>query len=83
MYIAILHLMRENTLYVSALPVRMLIPTTELGRFDSMVMPFELEAYDILKSRSCKWKNILHFSSVDIANRHNTLCRCHKSNNKI
>ena len=33
---------------------RMLIPTTELGRFDSMVMPFELEAYDILKSRSCK-----------------------------
>ncbi|KAK2824321.1 hypothetical protein Q5P01_021496 [Channa striata] len=32
--------------------IRMLIPTTELGRFDSMVMPFELEAYDILKSRS-------------------------------
>ncbi|KAF7220026.1 tyrosine-protein phosphatase non-receptor type 13-like [Nothobranchius furzeri] len=32
--------------------IRMLIPTTELGRFDSMVMPYELEAYDILKSRS-------------------------------
>ncbi|TNN54763.1 PDZ domain-containing protein 7 [Liparis tanakae] len=32
--------------------IRMLIPTTELGPFDSMVMPFELEAYDILKSRS-------------------------------
>ncbi|XP_039640570.1 PDZ domain-containing protein 7a isoform X3 [Perca fluviatilis] len=32
--------------------IRMLIPTTELGRFDSMVMPFELEAYDVLKSRS-------------------------------
>jgi hypothetical protein len=32
----------------------MLIPPTELGRFDSIVMPFELEAYDILKSRSCK-----------------------------
>lgn len=36
----------------------MLIPTTELGRFDCMVMPFELEAYDILKSRSCKQKLI-------------------------
>ncbi|KAM7408690.1 hypothetical protein PAMA_002423 [Pampus argenteus] len=34
--------------------IRMLIPTTELGRFDSMVMPFELEAYDILKSRSVR-----------------------------
>lgn len=33
---------------------RMLIPTTELGQFDSMVMPFELEAYDVLKSRSGK-----------------------------
>ncbi|KAF0027501.1 hypothetical protein F2P81_020242 [Scophthalmus maximus] len=32
--------------------IRMLIPMTELGRFDSMVLPFELEAYDILKSRS-------------------------------
>ncbi|KAF3708211.1 PDZ domain-containing protein 7 [Channa argus] len=32
--------------------IRMLIPTKELGRFDSMVMPFELEAYVILKSRS-------------------------------
>ncbi|XP_076599641.1 PDZ domain-containing protein 7a [Chaetodon auriga] len=34
--------------------IRMLIPTAELGRFDSMVMPFELEAYDILKSRSVR-----------------------------
>nr|XP_054606098.1 PDZ domain-containing protein 7a [Nothobranchius furzeri] len=34
--------------------IRMLIPTTELGRFDSMVMPYELEAYDILKSRSLR-----------------------------
>lgn len=42
----------------SAISSRMLIPTTELGRFDSMVMPFELEAYDILKSRSCKQKLI-------------------------
>ncbi|MEQ2158768.1 hypothetical protein GOODEAATRI_015813, partial [Goodea atripinnis] len=32
--------------------IRMLIPTAALGRFDSLVMPFELEAYDILKSRS-------------------------------
>nr|XP_015203174.1 PREDICTED: PDZ domain-containing protein 7 [Lepisosteus oculatus] len=32
--------------------IRTLIPPTDLGRFDSMVMPFELEAYDILKSRS-------------------------------
>lgn len=36
---------------------RMLIPPTELGRFDSMVMPFELEAYNILKSRSSKQRN--------------------------
>ncbi|XP_056147422.1 LOW QUALITY PROTEIN: PDZ domain-containing protein 7-like [Lampris incognitus] len=34
--------------------IRMLIPVAELGRFDSMVMPFELEAYDILKSRSVR-----------------------------
>ncbi|XP_054456654.1 PDZ domain-containing protein 7-like [Anoplopoma fimbria] len=34
--------------------IRMLIPTTELGQFDSMVMPFELEAYEILKSRSVR-----------------------------
>ncbi|XP_070697683.1 PDZ domain-containing protein 7a [Pempheris klunzingeri] len=34
--------------------IRMLIPTTELGRFDSLVMPYELEAYDILKSRSVR-----------------------------
>ncbi|XP_037321166.2 PDZ domain-containing protein 7a [Pungitius pungitius] len=34
--------------------IRMLIPTTELGQFDSMVMPFELEAYNILKSRSVR-----------------------------
>ncbi|XP_017576946.1 PDZ domain-containing protein 7a isoform X1 [Pygocentrus nattereri] len=34
--------------------IRMIIPPTDLGRFDSMVMPFELEAYDILKSRSVR-----------------------------
>ncbi|KAJ0067125.1 hypothetical protein NL108_012839, partial [Boleophthalmus pectinirostris] len=34
--------------------IRMLIPTSELSRFDSMVMPFELEAYDVLKSRSLR-----------------------------
>uniref|UniRef100_A0A673BKF2 PDZ domain containing 7a n=1 Tax=Sphaeramia orbicularis TaxID=375764 RepID=A0A673BKF2_9TELE len=34
--------------------IRMLIPTTELARFDSMFMPFELEAYDVLKSRSVR-----------------------------
>uniref|UniRef100_A0A3Q3WWB0 PDZ domain-containing protein 7 n=1 Tax=Mola mola TaxID=94237 RepID=A0A3Q3WWB0_MOLML len=34
--------------------IRMLIPTSELGRFDNMVMPFELEAYEILKSRSVR-----------------------------
>lgn len=33
---------------------RMIIPPTDLGRFDSMVLPFELEAYDILKNRSGK-----------------------------
>ncbi|XP_068597718.1 PDZ domain-containing protein 7-like [Brachionichthys hirsutus] len=31
--------------------IRMLIPTAALGHFDSVVMPFELEAYDILKNR--------------------------------
>ncbi|XP_068183765.1 PDZ domain-containing protein 7a [Antennarius striatus] len=31
--------------------IRMLIPPAELGHFDSMVLPFELEAYDTLKSR--------------------------------
>uniref|UniRef100_A0A4W4G0C8 PDZ domain-containing protein 7 n=1 Tax=Electrophorus electricus TaxID=8005 RepID=A0A4W4G0C8_ELEEL len=34
--------------------IRMIIPSTDLGRFDSMVMPFELEAYDILKNRSVR-----------------------------
>ncbi|XP_033836017.1 PDZ domain-containing protein 7-like [Periophthalmus magnuspinnatus] len=34
--------------------IRMLIPTSELSRFDTMVMPFELEAYDVLKSRSLR-----------------------------
>ncbi|KAJ3610664.1 hypothetical protein NHX12_022756, partial [Muraenolepis orangiensis] len=34
--------------------IRMLIPANERGPFDSMVMPFELEAYDILKSRSVR-----------------------------
>ncbi|KAM3862978.1 PDZ domain-containing protein 7a [Diretmus argenteus] len=32
--------------------IRMLIPATGMGQFDSMVMPFELEAYNILKTRS-------------------------------
>ncbi|KAJ8418092.1 hypothetical protein AAFF_G00138010 [Aldrovandia affinis] len=34
--------------------IRMLIHPTDLGRFDSMVVPFELEAYDVLKSRSVR-----------------------------
>ncbi|XP_058507327.1 PDZ domain-containing protein 7a [Solea solea] len=34
--------------------IRMLIPTTVLAHFDSMVIPFELEAYDTLKSRSMR-----------------------------
>ncbi|KAI1887059.1 hypothetical protein AGOR_G00202130 [Albula goreensis] len=34
--------------------IRMLILPTDLGRFDSMVLPFEQEAYDILKSRSVR-----------------------------
>ncbi|XP_018580594.1 PDZ domain-containing protein 7-like isoform X1 [Scleropages formosus] len=32
--------------------IRILIHPTEMGHFDSMVLPFELEAYEILKSRS-------------------------------
>uniref|UniRef100_A0A3P9HLI6 PDZ domain-containing protein 7 n=1 Tax=Oryzias latipes TaxID=8090 RepID=A0A3P9HLI6_ORYLA len=34
--------------------IRMLIPTTELCHFDNVVMPFELEAYEILKNRSMR-----------------------------
>uniref|UniRef100_A0A6Q2Z4D2 PDZ domain-containing protein 7 n=1 Tax=Esox lucius TaxID=8010 RepID=A0A6Q2Z4D2_ESOLU len=34
--------------------IRILVAPTELGRFDSMVMPFELQAYEILKSRSLR-----------------------------
>lgn len=45
---------------------RMLIPTTEVARFDSMVMPFELEAYDILKSRSGKHRNVFLFIQLNI-----------------
>ncbi|MEQ2208853.1 hypothetical protein XENOCAPTIV_017461, partial [Xenoophorus captivus] len=46
----------------------MLIPTAALGRFDSLVMPFELEAYDILKSRSSKqkhWDFYCDYLSID------------------
>ncbi|KAJ8365296.1 hypothetical protein SKAU_G00141270 [Synaphobranchus kaupii] len=34
--------------------IRTLINPTDLGRFDSMVIPIEMEAYDILKSRSVR-----------------------------
>ncbi|XP_065264575.1 PDZ domain-containing protein 7 [Emys orbicularis] len=34
--------------------VRSLVTSTDLGRFDSMVVPLELEAYDTLKSRAGK-----------------------------
>ncbi|XP_068805917.1 PDZ domain-containing protein 7 isoform X2 [Struthio camelus] len=34
--------------------VRSVVAATDLGRFDSMVMPLELEAYDALKSRSVR-----------------------------
>ncbi|KAK3573830.1 hypothetical protein QTP86_032888 [Hemibagrus guttatus] len=50
--------------------IRMIIPPTDLGRFDSMVMPFELEAYDILKSRSVR-------SPVLRSPRHNGTPRRH------
>ncbi|XP_061141207.1 PDZ domain-containing protein 7-like [Syngnathus typhle] len=32
--------------------IRMLIPPSELGRFDSMVIPFEVQAYNLLKNPS-------------------------------
>uniref|UniRef100_UPI00398EC4FA PDZ domain-containing protein 7a n=1 Tax=Pristiophorus japonicus TaxID=55135 RepID=UPI00398EC4FA len=32
--------------------IRAIIGPTDMGRFDSMVMPYELEAYDILKNRT-------------------------------
>ncbi|XP_019357691.1 PREDICTED: PDZ domain-containing protein 7 [Gavialis gangeticus] len=34
--------------------VRSVVAPTDLGRFDSMVMPLELEAYDALKSRTAR-----------------------------
>ncbi|XP_025056983.1 PDZ domain-containing protein 7 [Alligator sinensis] len=34
--------------------VRSVVAPTDLGRFDSMVMPLELEAYDALKSRTVR-----------------------------
>ncbi|XP_066476426.1 PDZ domain-containing protein 7 [Tiliqua scincoides] len=34
--------------------IRSVIASTDLGRFDSMVMPMELEAYDTLKSRAVR-----------------------------
>ncbi|NXH69932.1 PDZD7 protein, partial [Hydrobates tethys] len=34
--------------------VRSVVAATDLGRFDSMVMPLELEAFDALKSRSVR-----------------------------
>lgn len=36
----------------SLCPGRSVVAPTDLGRFDSMVMPLELEAFDALKSRS-------------------------------
>lgn len=36
--------------------VRLLIPVAELDLFNSLVSPFEQEAYDILKCRSCEYK---------------------------
>lgn len=49
--------------------LRMLIPTTELGQFDSMVMPFELEAYDVLKSRSRKQGSAFFLHSLTLIQR--------------
>lgn len=60
------HLLCEQCLHLTSnfLLCRMIIPPTDQGRFDSMVLPFELEAYDILKSRSGKKTfSFLHFSS--------------------
>ncbi|XP_063047360.1 PDZ domain-containing protein 7a [Engraulis encrasicolus] len=34
--------------------IRAIIPPTDVSQFDSMVVPFELEAYEILKSRSVR-----------------------------
>lgn len=41
----------------------MLIPTSDLGRFDSMVLPIELEAYENLKSRSGKQRDVFYLCS--------------------
>lgn len=68
---------------------RMLIPTTELGRFDNMVMPFELEAYHILKSRSGKQRNIyvlynrFYFHTVFIQSDLNKMFCLHDRNESL
>lgn len=60
-------LQHTEFIHSSNFPVsRMIIPPTDLGRFDSMVMPFELEAYDILKSRSGKTVEYLTFQMQDL-----------------
>lgn len=62
---------------------RMLIPTTELGRFDSMVMPFELEAYDILKSRSSKQKSKPHHLSFRVISSLQLICATKRIKNNV
>lgn len=57
----------------------MLVPKEDLEQFNSMVKPFEEEAYDILKSRSRKLKHrpkhfhllIFYFLTVLINNKNN------------
>ncbi|XP_051883646.1 PDZ domain-containing protein 7a [Pristis pectinata] len=48
----LLHILDKPEKLLILREIRTIIGPTDLGRFDSMVMPYELEAYDILKIRA-------------------------------
>ncbi|KAM4624065.1 PDZ domain-containing protein 7-like [Polymixia lowei] len=50
--------------------VRMLVPPADLGAFNSMVTPFEMEAYDILKYRSLRTPPLRSPTSGRVPKRH-------------
>uniref|UniRef100_A0A8C4X4L0 PDZ domain containing 7a n=1 Tax=Erpetoichthys calabaricus TaxID=27687 RepID=A0A8C4X4L0_ERPCA len=50
--------------------IRTILSPTDLGRFDSMVIPFELEAYDILKNRTVRSPALRSSQSRTAPKRH-------------
>lgn len=53
--------------------VRLLIPVAELDLFNSLVSPFEQEAYDILKCRSGAYKQERHELEEPLAHNANLI----------